>query len=103
MTDDLPPTPLPPAAQSPYPAHPAPHRPAAASKEDSSPRTSDVDGTGKASLVTLALAGAGAAAALGLIWSFARKPTTPAKKVAKDRKPGKKPRAKTAKVKPEHV
>ncbi len=69
MTDDLPPpTPLPPAAQSPYPAHPAPHPPAreTGGAPGATPSSPPAQATGLGTRGLLLIGGGLAAAALGI-------------------------------------
>jgi len=98
MSDDLPPpTPLPPAAQAPYPAHPAPHAtPAPREAGTPSGKQSEAQPQNNVPLATIALIGAGAAAALGLIWSLSRKAAEPTKRPRKGGKPAKSSRGKKA-------
>ena len=63
MTDDhIPPTPLPPAARSPYPAHPAPHTPASEEQRpEPAPPPPLIGGLG------LSLIGGAITAAIGMV------------------------------------
>lgn len=69
MPDDLPPpTPLPPAAQAPYPAHPAPHPPAREVDDApaAAPSAPPAPAGGRGARGLLLIGGGLAAAALGI-------------------------------------
>ena len=76
--DEAPPTPLPPAAQPPYPAHPAPqqHSEPAASAEDAAPAA----GAGLGPLGLTLIGGAVAAVGLAIALPFLRRKAKPAPK-----------------------